>query len=782
MASIADEFQSIVEIERLEASIAALEAQRDELGDVVVDTTLPLLRSQLSALKERDAASGRQWKFVTVLFVDMTDSTGMSDRLDLEQIMTLTDDAMRRFGRIVERRGGQVIKYMGDGLLAAFGLSQIQEDDAERAVQAGLDILRAAKLHAQVLAESLSLPGYNIRLGANTGEILSGGGVEEERTAMGMTINLASRMEKSAPPGTIRITHATYEHIQGMFEVDAQPPLKVKGQDKPMRTYLVLGARPRALRVKRHGISGIDTPFVGRQAEFDRLQALYKRTLQERRAAMVTITGEPGIGKSRLLLEFERQLALDPDLVHSFHGRGFRPRQDSPYSVLRLMVANFCRINDSDGMPVVYNKLESRLANFFEEEPLLKTHVIGALLGYHFDESPYMKGIADEPERLRERGLHYLDQMFNQATAGGLTLILVEDIHWADIPTLNFLKEVVTVCAGKPLFIVSLARPEITGRLPGFLPVTEEDRQIHTRLDLAPLSRKAGQQLVAQILKKIKPLPAKLVDSIVDQAEGNPFYIEELVKTLIDDGVILRPEDDGPWQVEASKLALIRIPDTLTAVILSRLNHLRPAERLALTYASVAGRSFWGSLVDACSDHKYGHADILSSLADRDLIYLKEDSTFSSEKEYAFKHALLREAIYETILTSKRQLYHGRVAGWLLDITKDGGRENEFATVIAEHYDRAGKGDQAADYYLLAGELAMNQAACAEALLLLDKALDLLQDESDGRWWQAMAKKSTVLGWLGRLEELAAVNSALVQRAELEADDNHLADAYSRLG
>jgi len=778
----ASEIRSKPDLEQLEETIIVLEAQRAHLGDAVVDTAIAPLREKLAALQVGPAASGQQRKFVTILFADMTGWTALSQRLELEDMMALTDGAIRRFNRIIERRGGRVLKFMGDGLMAVFGLPQVQEDDAERAVQAGLDILGSAKIYAQVLEERWNLSGFNVRIGINTGPIIMGGGLEEERTAIGMTVNLASRMESTAPECGLRITDATYQQVQGMFEVDPQPLLQIKGRDRPLLTYLVKAVRPRTFRMGRHGIKGIKTPLIGRQAEFEQLLALCERTVKSKTANIITVVGEPGIGKSRLILEFEKWLSPQPALAHTFHARGFRPLQDSPYGVLRMLIAHYCQIQDSDELDVVYHKLESRLTGFFGEDGLMKSHFIGALMGYNLDGSPYLLGVLDEPKQLRDRALHYLTQLFCKVSSDGLTVILVEDIHWADSSSLEFLQKLTESCADQPLLIISLARPELTLRHPQWLDAPKMREEQVSRLNLTPLNEQASHQLVREILKNAESIPDALAETIVNQADGNPLYIEELVKVLIDDGVIVRLADGDVWRIDMSKLEDSGVPETLTAVMLSRMGSLPQVERNALKNASVAGRSFWGSLVNAVSGRTFSQEDVLASLVTRDLIYQKEDSTFAGETEYAFKHALLREAIYETILMGNREKYHGRVANWLRSTTEVSGREDEFALVIAEHYDLAKMPDPAADFYLQAGEKARDQGVPAEALKSLECALDLMGDERSTRQWRAMLAKASVLGWLGKLDEQLISSQSLVKQAHHIGDEDQLAEAYYRLG
>jgi class 3 adenylate cyclase len=286
------------DLEQLQKAITALEAQRATLGNEVVDAALASMHEKLARLKEQQPSSGPQLKYVTVLFTDIVGSTHLAQRLDPEEIMGIMDTALRRFDAIVEQHGGRVLRFMGDGLKAVFGAPAAQEDDAERAVRAGLALLQDAQVYAREVLARTGLEGFNIRVGINTGQVVLGGGVEADNTAMGMTINLAARMESTAPPGSLRISYETYRHIRGIFDVQSQAPLVVKGQDEPIQTYLVLRAKPRAFRTTTRGVEGVETRMVGRQAELKELQSSFETAIRASETRLITIVGDPGVGES----------------------------------------------------------------------------------------------------------------------------------------------------------------------------------------------------------------------------------------------------------------------------------------------------------------------------------------------------------------------------------------------------------------------------------------------------------------------------------------------------
>ncbi len=276
----------------LRSAIAAIEAQRPQLGDAVTDLALAPLRAQLASLDSpapRADAPAQRLRQVTILFLDVVGFTRLSQRLDPEAIAAVMDDALSRGTRIVDAHRGRVLQYAGDSILAVFGADEAREDDAERAVRCGLALLELGRaIGAQALAAH-GHDGLNVRVGLHTGAVLLGGGaVDADGAIRGTAVNIAARMEQSAPPGGLRISHATYAQVRGMFEVEHQAPLAVKGVDEPVRSHLVTGVKPRSFRIGTRGIEGVATRMIGRDAELEALQLAHRRLFDERRLAAVT--------------------------------------------------------------------------------------------------------------------------------------------------------------------------------------------------------------------------------------------------------------------------------------------------------------------------------------------------------------------------------------------------------------------------------------------------------------------------------------------------------------
>jgi tetratricopeptide (TPR) repeat protein len=348
-------------------------------------------------------------------------------------------------------------------------------------------------------------------------------------------------------------------------------------------------------------------------------------------------------------------------------------------------------------------------------------HLLGQLLGIDFSASPHLKGLLGDPQALRNRALESLVDYFSAVCIRVPAVIFLEDIHWADDSSLDVINFLGRRSQNLPLLVVLLARPSLLERRPHWA----EGQLYHRLVHLEPLTKRESRQLVEEILQKLEQVPVALRELVVSGAEGNPFYIEELVKMLVEQGVIVKEEPH--WRVHAERLAQVDVPSTLTGVLQARLDSLPAEERAVLQQASVVGRVFWDRVVEHLHSHGYGErrsiSPLLTGLRLKEMVFRREESAFAEAREYIFKHEVLREVTYETVLKKLRRQYHGWVADWLIDQGAGGGEE--FAGPIAEHLERAGRRDQARDYFRQAGEAALAGYANAEAAHYFRRALDL---------------------------------------------------------
>jgi class 3 adenylate cyclase/tetratricopeptide (TPR) repeat protein len=690
-------------------------------------------------------------RMVTILFSDVKGSTAMGESLDPEEVMDMMSGAFDVLIQPIYRYEGTLARLMGDAILAFFGAPIAHEDDPERAIRAALDIVQGAQEYGARLEQEQGIGAFGVRVGINTGLVVVGevgSDLRVEYTAMGDAVNLAARMEQNAPPGGILISHDTYRHVRGVFDVLPQEPLVVKGKREPVQTYLVEREKAHAWRKGMRGVEGIETRMIGRDVELLALQNTFLDAVEESETHVVTIVGEAGVGKSRLLDEFDNWSELRPEHFWFFKGRASLAAQTVPYHLIRNMLAYRFDILDSDSPATVLTKLREGMSGVMAPD---RADLVGQLAGFDCQAagSEAVQALLGSPN-FSQLASAYFVQYIKGILRELPAVILLEDIQWADDSSLDLLTRLVAEIPAAPLLIVGAARPTLFERRPNW----GEGQEPYSRLELKPLSTRASRALVAEVLQKVPQLPKDLRELVVESAEGNPYYVEELVKMLIEDGVIVRGEPH--WQVQPDRLAKVRVPPTLTGILQARLDALPQPERSVLQRASVVGRLFWDSVVgELASDADEGMEvePLLGALRERELVFQREQSAFADAREYTFKHNILRDVTYETVLRKLRRRYHAQVARWLE--AHAGERLGEYLGVIAGHYELAGEAGKAAGYLRRSGEEAYKVSAFRDARDAFQRALKLLPPEQ-------ATERSAVLVLLGQtwvhLGDFAAAN------------------------
>ena len=752
-------------IDDLRAAIRALEAQRHILGDDVLELALAPLRARLSHLQKPAGLKRRQ---VTVLFADVVDAAAMAGGADTQDTLGRLGAALQHLSDLVVAHRGRVLRLTGEGLKAAFGMDEAREDDAERAVRAGLAMLAGAGLRAVPALHQPEAATLAVRVGAHTGDVALGAGVEADNTAMGAAVNIAARMEQSAPPGALRISQDTWLQVRGLFRVEPQPPLLVKGVEAPMRTYLVRAAVDRSAARLERGLQGLHTPMVGRQDELQRLLDTVARARQSRTLQPLTLVGDAGLGKSRLLRELEQSLraAASGALADgpADHLLLVRSRPDSalqPWGLLRSLLAVQCGLADTDSADLARRKLVEGLAPWFAERGERQAQLIGQLSGLDFSESPHLRGLS--PRSLRDQAFAAFRALVRAQAdrLDGATLLLVtEDLHWADDGSLDLLQHLLDHAAELPLALVMTTRPALLSRRPGWgLP--------QARLVLAPLAAPHGDALARALLQRLDQLPARLLRLLVDQAEGNPYYMEELVRRLVDDGVIrVGPGDDAEadapdtrWSLQTDRLDALRLPGTLVGLLQARLDALPAADRHAARQASIIGHVFWDEALEALDAQA---PQALPALQRAAFVRRSPASDFEGTVQRQFDHHLLHQVTYGTLLKAERRLGHGVAARWLRDRTQ--GRGAEFLAMTGEHAERAGETALAIDCFEHAGHEAGKRFANAAAVDCYRRAIALLGESHPTRRLDLLDELEKVADTVGdrptqdaALHEMAAI-------------------------
>lgn len=681
-------------------------------------------------------------KYVTILFLDVVGSTVLSQQLDPEEVYQLMEEVLSAHTDIVIAHGGRVLKYAGDSVLAVFGAEQAREDDAERAVLCGLAMLDEGRRQGQQVQARYGHAGFNVRVGLHSGNVVLGGGLDADNNIRGFHVNVAARMEQSAPAGGLRISHETYSHVRGVFDVEAPPPVEVKGVAQPMQTYLVLCSKPRTLRAAARGIEGIHTRMVGRDAELEQLRNAFLHVVRNRRWLLVQVIGQAGLGKSRLLYEFENWAEARTESFYFFQGRAHASKRHQPYGLLRDVLLWRFRISDNDSPAQARSKLERSIAPLFstdEGQALAQAHahVLGHLIGMDFSDSPHVRSIRDDGRQLRNRGFHTAAQLLRRmAQQDALPAVLVlDDLHWADSGTLDFLRYLAQVNQDLPTLVLTLSRP---------LAITPlADLSDREEIQLEALDKRAARQLAAELLQKLPEVPAALHELLTSGAEGNPFYMEELLKMLIDGGAIVAGESQ--WQLYPEKLRTIAIPPTLTGVLQARLDTLHADERVVLQQASVIGALFWDRALQALNPQAVA---ILPALVKHGLVAPQDRATDhdqrSGARAYVFAHHLLHQVTYDTLLKSQRKALHAATAQWLA--AQEGQGASGFLESAALHFLKADAPTQACEYFTRAAEFAASRYAHEAAHAHVQQGLALLDQISS----EAKAN-STALEWHWRL-------------------------------
>lgn len=772
------------EIDQIKATISGLEAQRTLLGDAMVNAALAPLRAKLATLAtfatEPQQTPSQVLRQTTVMFADVVGSTAMSESLDAEDLSKIMDGALQRFAGIIEAQRGKVLKYMGDGMLACFGMDEVREDDAERAIVAGLAMIADAQRYAVDVAKRFKVQGFNIRVGIHTGLTLLGGGVDSDANIRGMAVNVAARMEQTAPPGGMRVSEDTYSLVQDLFEVEVQSPITVKGVSEPVTTYLVKGVRKRGKELLRRGIAGLRTRMIGRDDELEEMEVALQQVTETRRMAAVTIVADAGLGKSRLLDEFLTSASGKLAGCRVFLGQTQPTMLDQPYGLLREMLSNWLAPDADDTETPPVEILERSVAQELGVVPSAESarsgaHLIAHLIGFDCSESPVIAGIKEDSKQIRNRAFHALSEIIRsiQEREQGSILWVVDGLQWADDPSLDFMNYLAQVCPDVPILFLTSTRPGLFDRRTDW----SSTEAVLRRLDLTPLDRRFSRLLAQELLQKLDDIPVALRDLVTADAEGNPYYMEELVKMLISAGAIERATE--PWVVNQNKLASTRVPQSLVGILQSRIDRLNPNEKLALQQAAVLGMVFWERALEALNPQG---ARALQALVNSELALPVSASAVIGEREFTFRNQLLHQVTYETVLKSVQREYHEHAARWLSNTT--GSRLNDYLSVIAEHFAKAGCTLEAAEYFARAAEHAASRYALESVFNSVNQGMrslaELTPEVAAPLRWRFLSVRERILSKQGRSDEQLEDINALLEVAALLDDRALEADATWR--
>ena len=660
--------------------------------------------AEQAAMESRGSANGER-KTITALFADLKGSTALIEGLDPEDARAIIDPALQLMMDAVHRYDGYVAQALGDGIFALFGAPIAHEDHPQRALYAALRMQEEMRGYADTLREQ-GRPPLLMRVGLNTGEVvvrsIRKDDLHADYVPVGHSTNLAARMEQLAAPGSIVVTAYIHKLTDGYFEFKDLGQTQIKGVEEPLNVYEVLGAGPLRTRFQVTARRGL-TRFVGRRSELDQLQ----RALEQAKAGqgqIVGVMGEPGQGKSRLFYEFKLTSQSGGLVLEAFsmsHGKA------SPYLPLIELLKHYFEIDPTDDERKRREKVTGKvLALDRSLEDTLP--YLFALLGIDDPDSSLQQMDA---QIRRQRTFDALKQLFLLESLNQPLIFIFEDLHWVDSETQGFLYTLSESVASANVLLLVNYRPEYRHDW--------GTKTYYTQLRLAPLGKAEAEELLTFLLGSDTSL-SSLKPLILEKTEGTPFFIEEVVQTFVEEGVLAG--ERGHYRVETTPTEL-RISSTVQGVLAARIDRLAPDEKELLQQLAVIGRQFPVSLVK----HVVAQSEpdlhrLLSSLQAKEFLY--EQPAFP-EVEYLFKHALTQEVAYGTVLQERRRALHERTAEALERLYTE--KLADHYTELAHHYSRSPNQEKAVTYLTLAGQQAHQRSANSDAIHALTSALELLR-------------------------------------------------------
>jgi class 3 adenylate cyclase len=650
-------------------------------------------------------SEGGERRWVTVMFADLSGFTALSERTDPEEIRSMVDRCMSEMGEVVERFGGSVDKVIGDALMAVFGAPVAHEDDSERAVRAALEIQRRASEEAD------DFGGLRVSIGVNTGEVIFapvGPAGRRELTVMGDAVNTAARLQAGAAPETVLVGRETRVASASAITYEAVEPILAKGKEAPLPAWR---ARAATSAPADRPISA--APFIGRDTELELLLRTWARTSSELHPQLVTLVGAPGIGKTRLTLEFAAR-------VKSAGGRILRGRplpygEPAAYWAFGQIIRDACGIFATDSADVAGEKLGKRAASLLPASEAQELAMHLSILARLAEDT------VDDRRVLFASAQRFLEALAREQP----TLVVLEDLHWADESLLELIEGLSVRLGDVPLLLLALGRPEFLDARPGWARLPT-----NLTVPLQALTEAHAQDLILRLTSGAPDREA-LSQRIEQAAAGNPLFIEEL----------------AAWLSEGDTANAAGIPANIKTIIAARLDQLPAAERQVILDASVIGDFFWQGTLEALASNKApgsneALAELLHALERRGLVRHSPASRIRGDQELSFKHGLVREVAYSTIPKAVRRERHAVVARF---IEHAAGDPTAYAVILAHHWREAGDAANAVDYLLIAADQAWRGWTPREAVELCNQALELIPPDDEARRRRARLRRGVAV-------------------------------------
>lgn len=700
-------------------------------------------------------------RVVAVLFADAVGFTRLSVSLDAESMFNLINDLLTRLVACVEHYGGLVDKFTGDGLMAVFGAPIAHENDVELAVRAALDMQQAAAEFAPIAQAQLGAP-LKLRIGINCGPAVAGilgTQTQGAYTVIGETVNLAARLESMAEPGQILISREVYREVRRLFMFGPQVELAVKGMDEPVTTYTVLGTS-QAIHGTTRGIPAVGEVYLGRQQEMQCLRTLLDSFMQDQRGRVVIVTGEAGIGKSQLVARWLSE--TDRETLRIWRGRALPHPLETGYGVFRSALLDGIRQTEANGAEIP--NLHASLRPYLQR-----------LLGQPLDAPDETRLQHLAPEQINQLTVLAIREWLLAFARSKPLIVVLDDFHWADELSHDALQSLSTIINQANLLLCVIARTQ--DKPP--LDLSRLDPDLCLELTVPPLSSEEAHKLFSTYVD-VEGFPPNVIKNLLERAEGNPFFIQEFVRMLIEQEALeLR---QGKWRIVPSMaIEEVELPTSLRTLMLARVDRLPGNLQQLLRDASVIGLQFSLRLIQEV-ERRLGRTSVIRPMLERLVdLGLLEPRLVDGEDGYAFTHILTQEIIYQNILHQDRVELHRIVAQSHETCYRD---ELEAQTeALALHYDRAREREKALTYMLRAGDRARQRHANREAVQYYSRALQLSQlvAEASTERWHAAVHLADVYQLMGDYDEAIALYQAILEEP-WQPPAEARADAMVRLG
>jgi len=692
-------------------------------------------------------------KYVTVLFSDLTGYTTMSEKLDPEEVKEITSRIFGEVAQVIAKYEGFIEKFIGDAVLAIFGATKTHEDDPVRAIRAAEEIHNIVKTLSPQYEERIGQP-LAMHSGISTGLVVTGEINTKKGThgLAGDTINLAARLCSHATANEIFVGSDTYKRAEGYYTFEGLQPQTIKGKTKPIHVFKVLDKKERPITI--HRLSGVRAELIGRRAEVGELREALLN-LENGKGKVFTICGDAGTGKSRLVEEFKA--TLDLEKIQWLEGHAYAYAQNIPYFPLIDLLNRIFQIEETDAPATIRHKLDGGIADLLEKGENL-TPYIGSLYSLDY---PEIESVS--PEFWRTRLRKGVKMIISALARRAPTIFFLEDLHWADPSFGELLRHTLLEVNQQPAIVLCVYRP-VFNLFTAYQ--AKSIGKLYHEIRLKDLSASEAQDMLESLLKN-KNIPGELRRFVQNKAEGNPFYLEEMINSLIETDTIYR--DNGDWKLTQS-ITEAGISSTVNGVISDRIDRLEKETKRIIQEASVIGRAFFYDILKQITQINKQCDECLSSLERLDLIRTR---TFQPDIEYIFKHALAQEVVYNGILKKERQKIHERIATVIENMFQN--RLSEFYETLAYHFTQGQSTSKAVHYLMKSGEKSVTKYSVEESHQYYKEAYELLAGKANKTLAEKELLLELIINWayvfyyrgdFNGMAEIFSVNKTMAESIE----------------